>query len=162
MRTPLREDIETIRKQLQIPESKFKPLPHTTNWQVLEEKIYHTFCKLDHLDHRPIWLWTAFKNAYETVSLDTDPYLSLYKLVDEKETVWFMVNESVAGKGEKFWFYEGKVAAIQTIIGETTYLDEMYLISKKYEWILCINHHHCLIGSGQPMVDRLIQFKHSQ
>jgi len=156
MWTPLREEIGIAQKYLHIPESEFRPLPHTTNWHELEEKIYKTFCQLEHPTDRPIWLWTIFKNKEYFLDFETTSYLFLTSLVDKEETVWFMVNETV-NENEKFWFYEGKVEAIQTVFGESTYTDEIYLISKKYEWILCLNHHDCFIGSGKKIIENMQQ-----
>lgn len=158
MWTPLREEIEVIRKQLQIPESDFKPLPHNTDWRKLEEKIYKTFCQLDHPRARPVWLWTALKNECYVLSSEASPYLLLDKLINVKEIVWLMVNETV-NEREKFWFYEGKAEAIQSIISESSYLDELYLVSRKYEWLVCINHHDALIGSGKAVIEKLKQLE---
>jgi hypothetical protein len=58
-------------------------------------------------------------------------------LIDETETVWYFVNETIR-EGEKFWFYEGKIKTIQKVI-EVSGFDELYIASKKYEWLICIN-----------------------
>jgi hypothetical protein len=47
------------------------------------------------------------------------------------------------------------VKAIQTIINEACYIDELYLVSKKYDWLICINHHDILIATGQTVPDKL-------
>jgi hypothetical protein len=49
------------------------------------------------------------------------------------------------------------VKAIQAIIEEASLLDEMYLGSKKYDWLLCINHHDILVATGGDMPDKLRQ-----
>jgi hypothetical protein len=69
-----------------------------------------------------------------------------------------MVNETVNG-GDKFWFYEGKVKTIQTVIEASSQLDEMYLISKQYDWLLCINHHDTLIGTGTRITSKMKEIK---
>jgi hypothetical protein len=152
MWSPLRTEFEQIRRQYHLPDSEFAPLNQHTNWRKLEEKIYSSFCKLDHPTSRPLWLWEKFKLDTYVLLPKNQPYLLLDKLVPATEPVWFMVKET--GR-DKFWFYEGKVQAIQTVIGESGDIDELYLISKQYDWLLCINHHDALIGTGAGITGKM-------
>jgi hypothetical protein len=150
----LRADIESIIKDNKLSTKDFNALSIHDDWKAIEEKIYHTFCKLDHPTQRPIWLWEYFK--LDTFSIVVDqPYKFLDQLVDSEETVWFFVN----GDKDKFWFYEGKIKAIVTVIEESSYIDELYLASKKYQWLICINHHDDLIATGQMMPDKMRQLE---
>lgn len=157
MWTDLRNEIETIRKDFSLTDTQFRPLG-LNDWQEIEEKIYQTFCNLTHYKSRPIWLWERFKLDTFSISTEQNPYLYLDKLIDGTETVWFFVNETV-NEADKFWFYQGQVKPIQTIVAEACYIDELYLVSKKYEWLLCINHHDVLIATGQTMSDKLRQLE---
>jgi len=58
-----------------------------------------------------------------------------------------------------FGFNQGQVKLVQTIIAEACYIDELYLVSKKYDWLLCINHHDVLIATGRTMPDKLRQLE---
>ena len=157
MWTDLRKEIEKIRKDFGLTDNQFQPLG-LNDWQEIEEKIYQTFCKLTHYKSRPVWLWNYFKLDTVSISTEQKPYLYLDKLIDSGETVWFFVNETV-NEADKFWFYQGQVKVIQTIIAETCYIDELYLVSKKYDWLLCINHHDVLVATGQTMPDKLRQLE---
>jgi len=86
--------------------------------------------------------------AFSNVKL---PFVYLDQLIDPSQEILFFVN----GDKDKFWFYKGKVKAIQTVIAESSYMDELYLASMKYDWLICINHHNCLIATGNLMPDRL-------
>lgn len=77
------------------------------------------------------------------------PFIILERLIDPSEVVWFFVN----GDKDKFWFYQGKVKAIRKVILECSYIDELYLASKKYDWLICINHHDTLITTGNAMAE---------
>ncbi|WP_300671884.1 DUF6756 family protein [Soonwooa sp.] len=150
----LRTEINKAIADQGILDSDFRSLPIHGNWQQIEDKIYHTFCKLTHPTQKPLWLWTNFKlDTFSLSNLETRPELYLDSLIDNTETVWYVVNETI-NEGDKFWFYEGKIKYIQTII-DKTWFDEMYIISKKYEWLVCINHHDDLIATGNIMPDKL-------
>jgi hypothetical protein len=157
MWTDLRKEIETIRKDFSLTDIQFRPLG-LSEWQGIEDKIYQTFCKLTHYKSRPVWLWENFKLDTFSVSTEHKPYHYLDKLIDDTETVWFFVNETV-NEADKFWFYQGQVKPIETIIAEACYIDEFYLVSKKYDWLICINHHDVLIATGLTMPDKLRQFE---
>ena len=155
MWTDLRAEIEQTRHRLQLAERDFAPLPLSTNWNRLEERIYHTFCQLQPPTARPLWLWECFRPGAVSFGSDEEPLTQLTSLVDAEETIWLMLNETV-NFGDKFWFYQGTPSAIQQVLAECCYLDEIYLLSKKYEWLLCLNHHDTLYGVGAPMQENLL------
>lgn len=157
MWTDLRKEIEKIRKDFGLTYNQFQPLG-LNDWEEIEEKVYQTFCKLTSYKSRPVWLWNYFKLDTVSISTEQKPYLYLGKLIDNSEPFWFFVNETV-NEADKFWFYQGQVKAIQTIIAEACYIDELYLVSKKYDWLLCINHHDIIIATGQTMPDKLRQLE---
>jgi hypothetical protein len=146
----VRGRIDRIIQAESIARSNFRALGIHDDWREIEENIYRTFCKLDHPTLRYIWLWEHFK--LDTVCLPvTFPFAVLGKLVDPLEEVWFFIN----GDYDKFWFYQGKIDAIQMVIAGTEGIDELYLASKKFEWLLCINHHDMLIATGETMANGL-------
>jgi hypothetical protein len=154
----LRAEVEQVRQQLALTESQFRPLG-LREWEGIEERIYYTFCKLSSPKARPTWLWEHFK--LETQAWHRPgglPDCLLTKLVDKQEIVWLMLNNTV-NESTKFWLYEGCVEAIQQIISECCLLDEIYLISKKYEWLLCIDHHNVLYATGGIMPAKLRQLE---
>ena len=153
MWTNLRIEIKNICKAFDFTDSEFKSLG-LNDWQEIEENIYRVFCKQTHYKYRPVWLWEYFKLDTFLVSTEQKPYLFLDRLIDNTDTVWFFVNETV-NESHKFWFYQGQVKPIQKIIAESCYIDELYLVSKKYDWLLCINHHDILIATGQTMPEKL-------
>jgi len=146
----VRAEIEAIISDKNLDASSFRRLRNNEGWAEIEEKIYHQFCTLDHPLARPVWLWENFKQ--ETFAVEgADTWQRLEKLVDHDELVWFFTN----GDKDKLWFYEGKVKAVITIIEESSYLDEFYICSKKYEWMICFNHHDTLIATGSIMPGKL-------
>ncbi|MBF9143249.1 DUF6756 family protein [Hymenobacter properus] len=155
MWSDLRAEIDQARQRLQLSEQDFAPLPCTTNWAKLEENLYHVFCRLDHPTARPVWLWERFRPGAVGLVCDDECHTRLTSLVDPGEVVWLVLNETV-NMGDKFWFYQGTPRAIGRVLAECYYLDEIYLVSKKYAWLLCLNHHDVLFGVGPPMQERLL------
>lgn len=146
----MRAEIESIIKVKNLAPEDFRPLGIHEDWKGIEDNIYHSFCKLGHPTERPVWLWEHFRLDTFTIATKEQPYNYLSKLIDKNENIWLFAND---GKG-KFWFYEGKINAIITVIEESSYLNEFYLASKKYQWLICINHHDNLICTGQIMPDK--------
>ncbi|MGI4865781.1 MAG: DUF6756 family protein [Janthinobacterium lividum] len=156
----LRAEIEKIRHQLAIPEDQFRPLG-LQEWPGIREKIYHIFCRLDDPIVRPIWLWEYFKlETYTWYQPGILPDFLLEKLVEEQETVWLMLNTTI-NEHTKFWLYQGHINAIKQLLSECYLTDEIYIVSKKYEWLLCINHHDILYATGGDMPAKLRQLKAS-
>jgi hypothetical protein len=146
----LRAEIEKIIRENNIVPPDFKTLDIHDDWDKIEEKIYHTFCQPDHSKIRPIWLWEYFKLDASHLAVKP-PFAILEQLIDPSEEVWFFVN----GDRDKFWFYQGKVKAIRKVILESCYIDELYLASKKYDWLICINHHDNLVATGEILAEKL-------
>jgi hypothetical protein len=150
----LRADIESIIKDKGLSANDFKALSTHDDWKGIEQRIYDTFCRLDYPTQRPIWLWEYFKlDTFST--LVNHPYKLLTQLIDNDEKVWYFIN----GDEGKLWFYEGKIKIIETVIEESSYIDELYIASKKYQWLICINHHDSLIATGQIMPNKLRQLQ---
>ncbi|AMR28115.1 hypothetical protein A0257_14145 [Hymenobacter psoromatis] len=154
----VRADIERVIREENLLPSEFRPLGIHEDWKAIEEKIYHSFCQLHDPIARPTWLWAHFKQPHYAVLVDyPDGFQLLLKLVEPAETVWLFLE----GENNKFWFYEGKIEAIVKVLEENMYVQEQYIVSKKYEWLLCITHHDVLYAAGNTMPDRLRQLKES-
>ncbi|WP_456062372.1 DUF6756 family protein [Capnocytophaga leadbetteri] len=144
--TSLRKEIAQLMVQLQISKEDFRPLG-LEEWKAVETHIYKTFCK--NQKYRRYWLWEDFSEeavAYRMPHHNPEYYLD--KLIDNQEEIFFIFAES---ENCKFWFYEGKITPVLPLIGELYHYDEFYFISKKYEWLIGINHHDALIATGSKV-----------
>ena len=112
-------------------------------WPSIMKKIEAAFViKVNSNTHFNYW-WDSFKGARYSISFENGlGYTCLDQLIDNQERIWF-----VACGHDKFWLFEGKVKAIQLIISEH-YAFEYYLVSKKYEWLICETDHDILVGLG--------------
>ena len=64
---------------------------------------------------------------------------SVYVLFEDAETY-----ES------KYWLYEAYISELITILNESALWGDFYIVSKKYEWLISLNHHDvisCIGGS---------------
>ncbi|GAA4340105.1 DUF6756 family protein [Flaviaesturariibacter amylovorans] len=148
---PVCQALEKVVTELSIPSDRFHPLRPHSGWQEIEDKIYDRFVGISHWKQRPGWLWEHFKLDSYSVQFSTWPLDLLPRLVDPFEPVWFFVN----GRNWKFWFYEGYIETITKVIAESVGIDEFYICSKKYDWLLCFNHHDFLIATGDTMPEKL-------
>jgi len=53
-----------------------------------------------------------------------------------------------------YWLYEVYTKEIEQVLGHTTRTHEVYLISMKYEWLFCVNHHNYVIAAGSAMAEK--------
>jgi hypothetical protein len=91
------------------------------------------------------WWWSSFKGPeYDLHFTNGQAYECLDKLIDAREQVWFVASDS-RRESNKFWLFQGRIQGIQSVLREH-YAFEYYIVSKKYEWLLCENHHDILIG----------------
>lgn len=151
----IRAEIMQLKTKLNLSDSEFRALSPYQDHQGVEETIYQNFCQLEHGKTRPTRLWLSFKQAmYCADLLPEAPETYLHTLIDPSETIWLGAVSSMQ-EGSKIWFYQGQIVPIQKIMAQIQCFDEFYFVSKKYEWLLCINHHDTLIATGGEMPERL-------
>lgn len=150
----LRSEIEQARHRLNLSERQFRPLS-ITEWSGLEEQIYQRFCQLTNPVVRPTWMWSCLKQDSAWLpSTVEDPMQVLSTLIPADEYVWLLLNETV-NENVKYWFYEGEIGPIVQVLMEACGVDEVILVSKRLEWLVCLNHHDALVASGKNMPTRL-------
>lgn len=152
MWTPLRQEIEKIRKDFDLT-GKIVPVG-LSEWRSIEDKVYDTFCRIPHNHSRPVWIWENLKVERIGINPEKHAYLLLDKIIDKDEQLFLLLNETV-NEADKFWIYESTVQPIQTVISEISGIDEVTIVDKKFSWILCVNHHNAIIGGGDKVIKKL-------
>lgn len=149
----IRAELMQLKNQFNLSDDEFRPLSPTKDFKGIEEKIYQTFCKIKPFNQRSNLLWLSFKQTeFWTENLPDNPENYLHEMIDLNEKIWFVMHDFSVSK---MWFYEGKIQAIQKLIGETHHYEEMYFISKKFKWLFCVTHHDMLITTGEKMPEKL-------
>ncbi|AHM59241.1 hypothetical protein D770_04870 [Flammeovirgaceae bacterium 311] len=146
----IKESITKLSVALGISSKEFKPVG-IHEWPLIMKKIERAFVVKENSNTRFNWWWENLKGVpYQIHFKKDDAYKCLYKLVDDNENIWFIISDSDHNLS-KFWLFQGYIGPIQTLI-EEHYAFEYYLVSKKYEWLLCENRHGTLIGIGTMVV----------
>ena len=150
--TRLRSDIERVRKEFHISNDDFRELK-INEWKKVEDKIGENF--LSKKFPKSNWIWNNLKVESVSINCKNNPFDKLDLLIKKNEIVYFFVNETVREQ-TKYWYYEGKVKNVIKLLEEVLGFDEYYICSKKYDWLLCVNHHDILIGTGDliPLIKK--------
>lgn len=147
----VREEIENAIKEIKINRNHFHEVGKT-QWESILRCIEEMFLRKNHHKNNLHWGWVIFKEPTVGLGfLNDDGYRFLDTLIDN-DIVWFIAEDH----NDKMWVYEGQIKAIISIIANC-FSFEYYIVSKKYEWILCENHHGVLIGSGS-IVGKMKEF----
>nr|WP_010243261.1 DUF6756 family protein [Acetivibrio cellulolyticus] len=149
----IRGEIEKLIKSLPLSYEDLHEIGKT-QWASIKKNIENRFLKINYYTDDLRWGWEVFKEPQFSVTF-TDPAFSYFSNLIEDDVIWFVVEDYK----NKMWLYEGtKDAIIRKVIPECLNLKEYYLVSKKYEWILCENHHNVACGSGKRIVEKMNKF----
>jgi len=152
MWTTLRKEIEKTRTEFHLQDC-VKPVG-LNEWSDLEDRLYDTFTIITSHKSRPTWIWERLKVENFGIATDGQSYRLLNRLVDNKTDLFLFLNETV-NERDKVWIYEGTIESIQKLLEETVGIDEVIIVDKKYNWILCVTHHNNIVVGGQLMVEKL-------
>lgn len=77
-------------------------------------------------------------------------YHELPRMVPVPTEAVYVLLEDVKGYQAKYWLYEMHLPELIRILDEVNGLDDFYIISKKYRWLLSENHEGILsyVGEG--------------
>jgi hypothetical protein len=151
-----KDNMVRITQALGIPSKDFEAVGIYA-WPPIMQKIERAFVKKENSNTKFNWWWESFKGPKLIIDFKNDSaFIFLNQILDKDEKVWFVSCDSEYDPS-KFWLFQGYIEPIQKIIGEKPAF-EYYLVSKKYEWLLCENGHGELIGLGN-MIPKMKQFK---
>ncbi|MCL2353652.1 MAG: hypothetical protein FWC69_03375, partial [Defluviitaleaceae bacterium] len=52
----------------------------------------------------------------------------------------------------KYWLYEAQIQELITVLNESTLWGDFYIVSKKYDWLISLDHHDCISYVGENLV----------
>jgi len=148
----IRDEIEELNKECKGHEKLSEVNKYV--WKTIIGKIEDKFIHKQHYSEGMHWGWQRLKEPQYVLSLVVAPERYLQFFVND-ELIWFIVEDYQ----NKMWLYEGYTSFIRKVIPELVHLREYYIISKKYEWLLCVNHHGIVFGSGAELVAKMKKFE---
>jgi hypothetical protein len=145
----LRDEIHGISNILNYTDNEFKEV-NKNQWEQVIRAIEDAFIARKTHNSLITLYWEHLKGECYTLQFPNDnAFTILDKLIHKDEKVWFLAQDT-----HKVWLYEGFIEHIINIIKEC-YAFEYYIVSKKYIWLLCENHHGCLTGIGNEVIERM-------
>lgn len=99
------------------------------------------------------WWWESLRDPVSVRVSDTNA--TLRRILPCDESVWLLIeNFGAPKKRGHHWLYRAIARDALNLILELPYC-EYYLVSPRYDWLVCENHHGLLIASGAPIAERL-------
>lgn len=149
----VRHEIEELCKTLHIPKDKLFEVKKN-QWRSILDKVEDTFLIKTHYSQGLHWGWNRLKEPNFAVGFKTPTY-KFFDYFKQDENIWFITEDLY----DKMWVYEGESNTIfNQVIPELYQLKEYYLVSKKFTWLFCENHHGIICLSGEEIIGRVKTF----
>ncbi|MGR6542602.1 DUF6756 family protein [Paenibacillus tundrae] len=124
-------------------------------WKSILDHIEKHFLKKTHYTQDLHWGWNRLREPHYALRFNEQPYRSIKEIIAD-EWIWFIAEDY----NDKMWIYEGdKNIIFDKIIPELYHLDEYFLVSKKYEWLVCEDHHEIVHFSGEGIIHQAKKFE---
>ena len=63
----------------------------------------------------------------------------------------YLLLEDTKNYEPKYWLYEVFLSELVLVLGESELLDDFYIVSKKYDWLISLNHHDIISYVGENL-----------
>ncbi|GIO39488.1 hypothetical protein J41TS12_43490 [Paenibacillus antibioticophila] len=148
----VRFEIEEVIKTLELNREGLFEV-RKDQWKDILRNVEERFLVKAHYTHGLHWGWNRLKEPKFTVRFVDRPFKYIKDLIED-ENIWFIVEDLY----DKMWLYEGTRDTIFRVIPELCHLNEYFLISKKFQWLLCEDHHEIIHLHGKEIIDRMKTF----
>ena len=138
-------EIEDISERLDVPIR----LLEKEQYDFLKTSIYDKYIDPDLMG---VFLWERFKNEMTSDVCDADAWLTIGKLVEEKQCILIIFDEQTA-------FEFQTPDDMINVISETYLLDDFYVTNYTCSYLICNNHHDYLSCCGSAKEKLLQIFK---
>lgn len=149
MNNDVRNNVEQIIKIFSLDRHRVFEVSKQKYEEVLK-KIEHTFVIHNRTIH---WANMGnFKPELRCRNIDCRDNILWFEKLDEiipySEMVYVLLEE--CRPRPKYWLYEMYLEELKVILGEMAFLEDYYIVSKKYEWLISENHHGVVsfVGNG--------------
>lgn len=144
--TKLRFELKQICEQNKISKNEFQEVK-IHQWENIISGVWNKFSE----KQNSRWIWETLRHESSSVKTDYSNF-QFENIINREEQIWFLFGGKL-----KYWIYEGTVAGLDKVFWESNWTEELIVVSKKWEWILILNHHDFLIGTGimRGIIDEL-------
>jgi hypothetical protein len=149
MQTSSRIEISKICQKFNIPDERFEPVS-IHKGILIQDTILDLFCR----PNSSGLLWERLTDTFEMQFIGKFPIDTFLSLVDHNEKIWLLIEETVSTQ-HKYWLYDGYIKVIVKVLKKTKRGGEVYIVSKKCDWLLCLTSNSCVIAAGKAMTEKL-------
>jgi hypothetical protein len=150
----IRDEIEQIVKEHKINRGRFFEVSKQS-YKLIIEKIELTFVDKSKSWNEDIHWVNMGKynpNLKCVSSTMSDWSIWLVELLDiiPSDSLMYILFEDTKNFEPKYWLYESYIKELILILNEINGLDDFYIVSKKYNWLISLNHHDAIsyVGNG--------------
>jgi len=148
----LRDEIERIVKEHQLDRKRFFEVSKQS-YQQIQEKIENTFVNKSERWSTDIH-WANMGNynpKLKCVSAEIQDWSAwitkLPAIIPTPNSPVYVLFEMQS----KYWLYETFVSELILVLDEIHGLNDFYIVSKKFEWLISLNHHDVITYVGDNL-----------
>lgn len=153
----MRDEIESIIKEFNLDRSRIFEISHL-RYEDIIKKVEKTFVKNGGPLH-----WSNIDNRFnkelpiktQYIGNNKMWYQSLSKIIGDE--LHYVLLEDTKNYQPKYWVYEMCPKEIITVINESYMLDDFYIVSKKFQWLISECHEDIVYFVGDGIDINLIE-----
>ncbi|MFT3765663.1 MAG: hypothetical protein QM820_09125 [Minicystis sp.] len=147
------DSLLAVARDLGIEQRRFKQVGPGRVSPVLG-KILETFTRHGAANETSLWLWEDFDEV-DCVFVDPHAYRVIRQVAPPSTRVWFVTEDFGRRKRHgNYWLFEGELGAALDVV-ENHFHFEYYVVSRKIDWMIAVNHHDVVHGVGAWIGERL-------
>lgn len=147
----IRKEILQYCKSKGIGSDRFRPVP-MDKWQnIYDEAVDHFVDKTKNWRQGLHWLSINgnFCPGMEVIAAyDTRDDWEWVRALPRLPVIRGQMAYLFIEEGSKFWIFEGLPDVIAEILEEGLYWNDYYIISRKYQWLISMNHEEIVLFAG--------------
>lgn len=137
----VRKNIEQIIKDFSLDRNKVFEVSKQKYSEILK-KITYTFSLNNETIHRANM--GHYKQGLSVTASDCSNntlwFEKLGEIIPRSENAFYVLTEECRQR-PKYWVYEMHTQELKTILREAEFLNDYYIVSKKFDWLISENHH---------------------
>ena len=142
---------------LAIPRQLFRQ-SGPNRWEGIFTAVLEKLTNRGETNKRRRWLWEDLVEPCASVAVSPGQLDRLLgRLGNENEEVFLLIEDDGADWQKvrsNHWVFEGRLASVIRILNELP-PTEFYIVGKRIDWLVTLNHHDVLIGTGECAVKTL-------